>query len=43
MSGLHFHPLTVRNVRADTADAIVLTFDVPERERETFASRLAST
>jgi ring-1,2-phenylacetyl-CoA epoxidase subunit PaaE len=36
MSGLHFHPLTVREVRADTDDAVVVTFDVPEAERETF-------
>ena len=29
MSGLHFHPLTVREVRADTDDAVVVTLDVP--------------
>jgi ring-1,2-phenylacetyl-CoA epoxidase subunit PaaE len=36
MSGLHFHPLKVRDVRADTDDAVVITFDVPESERATF-------
>lgn len=29
MSGLHFHPLRVRDVRLDTDDAIVVSFDVP--------------
>ncbi len=29
MSGLHFHPLRIREVRADTDDAMVLTFEVP--------------
>jgi len=29
MSGLHFHPLAVREVRADTDDSRVVTFDVP--------------
>jgi len=37
MSGLHFHPLRVREVRPDTQDAVVVTFDVPDRLRETFA------
>jgi ring-1,2-phenylacetyl-CoA epoxidase subunit PaaE len=36
MSGLHFHPLRVRDVRRDTDDAVVVTFDVPDSERETF-------
>jgi ring-1,2-phenylacetyl-CoA epoxidase subunit PaaE len=36
MSGLHFHPLRVRDVRRETDDAIVLSFDVPESERATF-------
>lgn len=36
MSGLHFHPLPVREVRADTDDAVVVTFEVPAAERETF-------
>jgi ring-1,2-phenylacetyl-CoA epoxidase subunit PaaE len=36
MSGLHFHPLRVRDVRPDTDDALVITFDVPDAERETF-------
>ncbi|MFO1273913.1 MAG: 1,2-phenylacetyl-CoA epoxidase subunit PaaE [Rubrivivax sp.] len=29
MTGLHFHPLTVREVRPDTEDALAVTFDVP--------------
>jgi ring-1,2-phenylacetyl-CoA epoxidase subunit PaaE len=36
MSGLHFHPLKVREVRADTDDALVVTFDVPATEQDTF-------
>jgi ring-1,2-phenylacetyl-CoA epoxidase subunit PaaE len=36
MSGLHFHPLRVRDVRPDTDDALVITFDVPAAERDTF-------
>ncbi|MBL8325794.1 MAG: phenylacetate-CoA oxygenase/reductase subunit PaaK [Rubrivivax sp.] len=36
MSGLHFHPLRVRDVRADTDDARVVTFDVPAALAETF-------
>ncbi len=36
MSGLHFHPLRVSEVRADTDDAVVVAFDVPEALRETF-------
>jgi ring-1,2-phenylacetyl-CoA epoxidase subunit PaaE len=36
MSGLHFHPLEVRELRADTDDALVITFDVPAAERATF-------
>lgn len=36
MSGLHFHPLRVRDVRPDTDDALVITFDVPEAGRATF-------
>ena len=33
MSGLHFHPLTVREVRADTHDSMVVSFDsAPELE-----------
>jgi ring-1,2-phenylacetyl-CoA epoxidase subunit PaaE len=36
MSGLHFHPLPVREVRADGDDALVVTFDVPAAERDTF-------
>ena len=29
MSGLHFHALTVRDIRPDTDDAMVVSFDVP--------------
>jgi ring-1,2-phenylacetyl-CoA epoxidase subunit PaaE len=29
MTGLHFHALTVREVRRDTDDAVVVSFDVP--------------
>lgn len=36
MSGLHFHTLRVHEVRPDTDDAVVVTFDVPAAERETF-------
>ena len=36
MSGLHFHPLAVREVRADTDDARVVTFDVPPALRGAF-------
>jgi ring-1,2-phenylacetyl-CoA epoxidase subunit PaaE len=36
MSGLHFHPLRVRDVRRETDDAVVVTFDVPDAEREAF-------
>lgn len=36
MSGLHFHPLQVADVRADGDDALVVSFDVPEALRESF-------
>jgi ring-1,2-phenylacetyl-CoA epoxidase subunit PaaE len=36
MTGLHFHPLRVREVRPDTDDATLVTFDVPPEQRETF-------
>ena len=36
MSGLHFHPLRVRAVHADTADSAVVTFEVPAELRATF-------
>ena len=36
MSGLHFHPLRIQEVRADTDDAMVLSFDVPGELAETF-------
>ena len=37
MSGLHFHPLRVQSVQADTADAAVVTFEVPSELRTSFA------
>jgi ring-1,2-phenylacetyl-CoA epoxidase subunit PaaE len=37
MTGLHFHPLRVRELRADTDDALVLSFEVPEDLRESFS------
>ena len=36
MTGLHFHPLRVREVRPDTDDSMVVSFDVPDSLRETF-------
>lgn len=36
MSGLHFHPLRVSEVRPDADDALVVTFDVPDAGRDTF-------
>ena len=36
MSGLHFHPLRVREVRPDTDDAMVVSFDVPADLRDAF-------
>lgn len=36
MSGLHFHPLRVREARPDGDDALVVLFDVPAAERDTF-------
>ena len=36
MSGLHFHPLRVQAVRADTDDAMVVSFDVPAALADTF-------
>lgn len=32
-----FHPLTVRAIQPDTAEAVVVTFDVPEEVRSRFA------
>lgn len=34
---LHFHPLTVRDVQADTDEAVVVSFDVPADLSDTFA------
>lgn len=36
MSGLHFHSLTVRDMRPDTEDAVAVTFDVPAALADTF-------
>lgn len=36
MTGLHFHPLRVRHVHADTDDARVVTFEVPPALEGTF-------
>jgi ring-1,2-phenylacetyl-CoA epoxidase subunit PaaE len=36
MSGLHFHPLRVRDIRAEADDAVVVSFDVPEALRAAF-------
>ena len=36
MTSLHFHPLRVREVRPDTDESVVVSFDVPEPLRETF-------
>ena len=36
MSGLHFHPLRVREVRPDTDDAMVVSFDVPAALQDAF-------
>ena len=37
MTGLHFHPLRVRELRVDTDDAMVVSFEVPEELGESFA------
>ncbi len=37
MISTEFHPLHVREVRADTAEAVVVAFDVPPALRETFS------
>ena len=31
-----FHPLTVRHIQPDTAEAVIVTFDVPEPLRQVF-------
>jgi ring-1,2-phenylacetyl-CoA epoxidase subunit PaaE len=36
MTGLHFHPLRVREVRPDTDDAMVVSFDVPADLQDAF-------
>lgn len=33
---LHFHPLRVREVRPDTEEAVIVSFDVPQELAETF-------
>ena len=37
MSSLHFHPLKVREVKPDTDEAVLVSFDVPAELAETFA------
>ncbi len=37
MSGLHFHPLRVTDVRPEADDAVVVSFEVPAALRERFA------
>lgn len=37
MTGLHFHPLRVREVRADADGAVVVSFEVPDELRASFA------
>ncbi|MEY4750337.1 MAG: phenylacetate-CoA oxygenase/reductase subunit PaaK [Pseudomonadota bacterium] len=39
MSSLHFHPLRVASVEADTDEAVVVAFEVPAALRDTFAFR----
>jgi len=39
MTGLHFHPLRVRQVRPEAEDALVLSFDVPDALAEQFRFR----
>lgn len=34
---IHFHPLTVREVRKETGDCVSIAFDIPAGLRETFA------
>jgi len=36
MTGLHFHPLTVREVRPDADDACIVSFDVPTELADSF-------
>ena len=36
MSGLHFHPLRVRELRPEGEDALAITFDVPAAQASTF-------
>ncbi len=36
MTSLHFHPLTVKSVRPDTDEAVIVSFDVPEDLRDAF-------
>ncbi len=36
MSGLHFHPLRVKDVRPEADDAVVVTFEVPATLRDQF-------
>ena len=36
MTSLHFHPLTVKSVRPDTDEALIVSFDVPEDLSDAF-------
>ena len=36
MTSLHFHPLTVRSVRPDTDEAVIVSFDVPAELNDAF-------
>ena len=36
MTGLHFHPLRVRELRAEADDALLVSFDVPEADAQRF-------
>jgi ring-1,2-phenylacetyl-CoA epoxidase subunit PaaE len=36
MTSLHFHPLTVKSVRPDTDEAVIVSFDVPEDLSDAF-------
>ena len=37
MTGLHFHPLRVARIAADTDEACIVSFELPDALRETFA------
>lgn len=37
MSSLHFHKLTIKNIRQETPDCVSISFDIPEDLQATFA------